>query len=155
MSKLDEKLEETIKRIDDALSIEEGVSLDYYLTKHDFSSRQFTQAIKQAFIDAGWFTPADEEFVQLVIDHRAQHKAAQPGYPLLKMESIKPGVKVSEPVMTGQEWYERFEKGADRCTHYVRSLFRHGHPSATEADDREMFIKQDILEAAKKASGIE
>lgn len=55
----------------------------------------------------------------------------------------------------GQEWYDRFEKEADSCTHYIRSLFREGYPGVTEADHREMFVKRDILEAAKRAAGLE
>ena len=56
-------------------------------------------------------------------------------------------------LMTGREWYDRFEKEIDSSTHYIRSLFREGYPTATKADNREMFVERDVLEAAKKAAG--
>jgi hypothetical protein len=61
----------------------------------------------------------------------------------------------SEVRLSGKQWYDRFEKEAESLSHYIRSLFREGYPTATHEDEREMFVKLDVLEAAKRASGLE
>jgi hypothetical protein len=38
---------------------------------------ELIKKVKQAFIDAGWFTPADKELVQEIVNNRAQQKIDQ------------------------------------------------------------------------------
>ena len=99
----------------------------YYHKSHDASAGTATliaiDKIKQAFADEYWLTR--------------------------KRLNIYP----DDRLMTGREWYDRFEKEIDSSTHYIRSLFREGYPTATKADNREMFVERDVLEAAKKAAG--
>jgi hypothetical protein len=72
-----------------------------------------------------------------------------------------PNVDPNEPLhwvagelMTGQDWFDKFEKELNGCTHYIRSLFADGHPTATDADNRDMIVRLDIIEAAQRVSGI-
>lgn len=88
------------------------------------------EEIKQAFIDAGWFIPADAELVQQVVNYRAQQK----------VDSVKHVADFSHgklsALMTGQEWYDKFAKELKLET---------GQQLATV---------NDVLDAAKKAAGI-
>lgn len=48
------------------------------------------------------------------------------------------------------ELLQRVEDEAESLTHYHRSLFREGYPGVTEADYRDMFVKEDLVELIKR-----
>lgn len=124
-SDLDEKLEEII--FGD-------------MPKHFMSDSMLAkpEQIKQAFIDAGWFTPADKELVQEIVNHRLQMK-------LTKDKSWRFDTTDKHPedtLMTGQEWYDRF----------IREL---PPPFPLEAGDpQEAVDYYGVKSAAKKVAGI-
>jgi len=95
----------------------------------------YLEQIKQAFKDAGWLTPEQRQQTQELVNRMAQ--TAQ--------DMLKLPVTVRElGVMTGQEWYDRFEKETDNLSFLVRG------------GDGVVYITQEnILNAAKKAAGIE
>ena len=128
--------------------------------------------IKQAFIDAGWFIPADAELVQQVLNMRAQQKVDVVRYgrpdllgPVLPVDQTKQTLSMSGAyydafldtikkeagLMTGQEWYQKFEK---ELTHIARwkDLAEDAYPR-TENDAT--ITVGELLGAAKKASGLE
>lgn len=91
--------------------------------------------IKQAFVDAGWLSPERVAETQKLVNKLVQnaqdmHKLAMGVYPQLLPN-----------VMTGQEWYDRFEKEMDRISAYATF---DNHDDVDRA-----------MDAAKRASGIE
>ncbi len=90
------------------------------------------EAIKQCFIDAGWFIPQDAEFVQQIINYRARTKNDRSihGVSVVKVPN--------DNLMTGPEWYEKFIKELDTL-----------EPSSYTPS------RNNIVAAAKKAAGIE
>lgn len=147
---LDEKLDRVLDKLIEGGKFIGSKEFLIYITEHfdpehDKSPMQARKrlahrAIKQAFIDAGWQPPLSQNEV-----YQKFLKAAQ------KIEDYQP---TSTTLMNGEYWFDRFEKELNACSHYVRSMFRQDYPGATVADEREMFIKLDVLEAARRVSGL-
>lgn len=73
--------------------------------------------VKQAFIDAGWFIPADAEFVQQIINHRAQQKIDNAIHGVSVVE-IGPAEK-----LTGPDWYAKLEDLAEcNCESHINQV---------------------------------
>lgn len=85
---------------------------------------QAVETIKQAFIDDGWIRPAD--YIPENAELRSMH-----------YEFVENNNDRIIPIMTGQEWYDRFEKEISAFT------AKHDQP-----------MKQEALDAAKLAAGI-
>ena len=133
MSSIDDKLREVIRYI---------ANEDGYVEPEDLDNA--IAQIKQVFADEGYLPHVDCGKHVKVGD---KLYITNGNDPLVKLDLAK--------YMTGREWYDRFEKEAGSCTHYIRSLFASHVETASKADEREMFVKQDILQAAKKAAGVE
>lgn len=109
MSDLDSKLREILEEVEDEVNNTGGVS-----TKH---RGRLVAQIKQAF--------AEEGYVKVSKDNQDKIKTAT-------IYSINHG---QYELMTGQEWYERFEKELNN------------HPIKLQGTE--------IMRAAKKAAGLE
>lgn len=130
MSDLDKKLEEAVRstvwisKIDD--QVRDKVHPDWFNANGQYFTFGIdTAAVKQAFIDDGW---SDKPWTAVTKDGYSQ---------------IDEQHDVIKQLMTGQEWYDRFEK--EYTTPYV----------VIGKDGVEGEIRVNPLEAAKKAAGIE
>lgn len=121
MNDLDTKLSESIVTgflygIESNLLSDDVVEHRVAGFRHTKGYKEAMSHAKQAFIDAGWFTPSDTELVQQIMDFRAQamqHTYVGPDtilpYTNRSTEELEAISKEwNKPRMTGQEWYDKF-----------------------------------------------
>jgi len=158
MDDLDKKLRETV------VSIQGGA----IGSNRDQSTSAWAEAIKQAFKDAGYGRKVslrtkirlltsegykDYEDIwtpQVLVPRNVLHKSLD-AYDknFVEVELLNEG----EPLMTGQEFYNKFEKYfSDRIDETVESGAKYTLDDITYLDD---FSAKDILDVTKKAAGIE
>lgn len=89
--------------------------------RYHMESQEFRDEIKQAFAEAGYVNDVYRKTIN---------------------DAFLDGVKSEAGLMTGQEWYDRFEK------EYTGLL----SPGQMHADD---LTEEDVLKAAKRAAGLE
>lgn len=65
-------MEELDKKLDDILD-----SFGPQDDRYGVYTEEVREKIKQAFVDAGWFRPADKELVQQVMNLRAAQRASR------------------------------------------------------------------------------
>lgn len=132
MSDLDKKLEEALQPWIDEIQSEYGTGINDDKKPQFIAFANAKLQIKQAFIDAGWREEhyvGPDSLLPLVEYSREQLEAISKEW--------------SKPRMTGQEWYDRFERNLKYDTKsYSRQCEDCGAPHNWE-------------EAAKKAAGIE
>lgn len=131
MSSLDKNLDVFLERIGERFYWDEYNDPDE-VRRDEFP--EWRRQIKQAFKDEGWIAP--EDFAPDDSTEIAEYGDVQPR-PLNRADFFKFSTDY-RPLMTGQEWYDRFEK---EMTAYTAS---HDQP-----------MKEEALKAAKKAAGLE
>jgi NADH:ubiquinone oxidoreductase subunit E len=125
----------------------------------DWDEDESITAITQAFKDAGWLTPENAKKVQEMTN---MHANMQRGMVRLGLTStpIKRTADFSNgelsKLMTGQEWYDRFEKALPEPYHTGRELSPYGQETTKQkhASLGEKRMHYEAIYAAKEAAGI-
>ncbi len=138
MSDLDEKLVEVL-------------SHKNWVHRTDPRMSRAVAEVKQAFKDAGYILPGETLYAMPKGKDLARELAGL---------SVDDGVNITElasPMMTGEEWYDRFEKELPEPYRTNLELNPHGHetPNGKYASQGEKNMHSKALFAARKASGLE
>lgn len=174
MSDLDKKLEDICYRMYENSGNSQYIRAEW-ANKPLHPNEAFRQ-IKQAFIDDGWVKPNAFGQVAYTTIHKDGKTTIVPAQPDLMTKSewehqaIKDGWispqevdKIGEQqldfghrwgMMTGKEWYDKFEQKLFTFSHEDASTI-HVYKGTTIVNTTIRFESTDIFAAAKKAAGIE
>lgn len=124
-----------------------GVGLDEKLRKilHSWESQG---------LERGWGTIGDENNAIAQIKEAFAEEGYRPAVRQIKVSSFEEAMKIQEeriPVMTGQEWYERFaEEYLKADPYWITVSQSNGRNLQEQSND----VRQVALDCAKKAANL-
>jgi hypothetical protein len=158
-SDLDEKLKVEFEKawgraldasMDDDFKNEDGSLNETEYLKYQKNARVLHgEAVKQAFIDAGWKRITGDPIP--IEDLKPTMSFVGPGS---YSDELLQHIKDDTGLMTGQEWYDRFERELFNYKPQESSVASH-NGAMTVVHTTMRFKSVDIFRAAKKAAGIE